>query len=110
MAKQGSNIMSFGITFMLFGILFLLKNVGILYKLPLEIGQFIISDKILFIIAGLIFVIRHPRGIVGWIFILVGALLILASIFTGSFISAFAYLYIPIGLLVAGLSVILSKR
>lgn len=110
MAKQGSNKMSFGITLIIFGILFLLKNIGILYKLPMDIGQTIISDKILFIIAGLVFIIRSPKSIAGWIFIVIGILLILASIFTSGFLSAYAYLYIPVGFLIAGISLILSKR
>lgn len=106
MAKNASDKLSYGIILLIFGVLFLLQKIGILAKIPY--GNYAISFSSFFFIAGIVFLTTQPKKILGWVFIAIGVLLN-AGFFFGQ-ISAYSYLLVPAGLIIAGVAMILSAR
>lgn len=98
--------MSYGITILIFGILFLLQKVGFLSMIPY--ANYLISFSAFFLIAAIVFLTRQPKKVLGWIFLVVGILLN-ADVFF-SWVKGYSYLLLPVGLIVAGLAIILSER
>lgn len=107
---MGTNIKSFALTFFIFGLIILLHNLGLFNKISTDLSNFLISPTTLFLLAGIIFICSQPKSFLGWIFVVVGILLLLASIFTSTFIASYAYLYTPIGLICAGIVLLFSKK
>ena len=107
---MGSNIKSFALTFIIFGLITLLNNLGLFNKISTDLSAFLVSPTTLFILAGIIFICSQPKSFLGWVFIIVGILLLLASIFTSTFIAAYSFLYAPLGLICAGIVLLFSRK
>lgn len=105
-----TNIKSFALTFLIFGLIMLLQNLGIFNKISTNLSTYLVSPTTLFLLAGIIFICSQPKSLLGWIFVVVGILLLLASIFSTTFIASYAYLYTPIGLICAGIVLLFSKK
>jgi len=107
MATSKSNDrLSYGITILIFGVLFLLDKLHVLDKIPY--GDKLVSVGIFFLIAGIVFLITQPKKVLGWIFLGVGVLLN-ADVFFG-WMSSYSNLIVPIGLIIAGVAMVLTAK
>lgn len=107
---MGTNIKSFALTFIIFGLIVLLNNLGLFNAISSEIARFLATPTTLFLLAGVIFICNQPKSFLGWVFVLVGVLLLLADIFDKTFIASYSYLYTPIGLICAGIVLLFSRK
>ena len=105
-AGKSSDRMSYGITILVFGLIFLLQKLGILAHIPY--GDRLISIGAFFLIAAIVFLATQPKNFLGWIFLAV-AILLNANLFFG-WVSVYSYLLLPVGLIVAGVAMILSAK
>jgi len=105
-ASKSNDKLSYGITILIFGVLFLLDKTGILDKVPY--GGNLISVGMFFLIAGIVFLATQPKKVLGWIFLGIGVLLN-ADLFFG-WISDYSNLVVPIGLIVAGIAMVLTSK
>lgn len=106
MATKSTDRMSYGITILIFGFLFLLQKLGVLAKIPY--GDSVIGVASFFFIAAVVFLITQPKKALGWIFLAV-TLLLNADLLFG-WVKGYSYLLVPVGLIIAGLAMILSGR
>ena len=107
---MGTNIKSFALTFIIFGLITLLNNLGLFSRISSDLSNFLVSTTTLFLLAGIIFICSQPKSFLGWVFIVVGVLLLLSSIFSSTFIASYAFLYSPIGLICAGVVLLFSRK
>ena len=103
---KSNDKLSYGITILVFGVLFLLDKTGVLDKVPY--GGNLISVGVFFLIAGIVFLATQPKKVLGWIFMGVGVLLN-ADLFFG-WISDYSNLVVPIGLIIAGIAMVLTSK
>lgn len=106
MASNTSDKYSYGITILIFGFLFLLDKLNILPTVP-YLGS-LVSVGVFFLIAAIVFLCTQPKRALGWVFLGI-AVLLNADLFFG-WIKDYSKLIVPIGLIVAGLAMILSSR
>lgn len=105
MATNNSNDrLSYGITILVFGLLFLLDKLNVLSVIPFNL----VSIGSFFLIAAVVFLITQPRKVLGWVFLGIGVLLN-ADMFFG-WMKNYSNLIVPIGLIVAGLVMVLSHK
>lgn len=105
-ANKSNDRLSYGITILIFGVLFLLDKLHVLDKIPY--GNKLISVGLFFLIAGIVFLFTQPKKILGWIFLAIGILLN-ADIFFG-WMSNYSNLIVPLVLIVAGISMVLTSK
>ena len=105
-SNKSNDRLSYGITILVFGILFLLDKTGVLDKIPY--GGNLISVGVFFLIAGIVFLATQPKKVLGWIFLGIGVLLTADLFF--SWVSDYSNLIVPIGLIIAGLAMVLTYK
>ncbi|MDR1883168.1 MAG: hypothetical protein LBR26_10380 [Prevotella sp.] len=104
--KTSGDRLSYGITILVFGVLFLLDKLGFLKQIPY--GHRLVSVGVFFLIGGIVFLVTQPGKILGWIFLVVGIILN-ADLFFG-WISSYSNLTVPLGLIVAGVAMVLTAK
>ncbi len=104
--KASNDRLSYGITILIFGVVFLLDKLGILSHIPY--AKSLISIGAFFLIAGIVFLITQPKKILGWIFLGVGILL--NADFFFSWVSDYSNLIVPLGLIIAGVAMVLTAK
>lgn len=103
-ANNSNDRLSYGITILTFGLLFLLDKLNVLSIIPFNL----ISIGSFFLIAGIVFLFTQPKKALGWVFLGIGVLLN-ADLFFG-WMKNYSNMIVPIGLIVAGLIMVLSHK
>lgn len=104
--NKSNDRLSYGITILIFGVLYLIDKVGILSKIPY--GDALVSVGAFFLIAGIVFLITQPKKVLGWVFLGIGVVLN-ADFFFG-WMKSYSNLIVPIGLIVAGIAMVLTSK
>lgn len=103
--KNSNDRLSYGLTILIFGLVFLLDKIGILDKIPY--GGNLLTIGIFFLIAGIVFLVTQPKKVLGWIFLGIGVLTN-ADLFFG-WMNNYSKFIVPIGLVIAGLAMVLTS-